>query len=243
MTGLPTETADDVRQLGASVAVLPIGSFEQHGSHLPMATDSLIATLIAKDVSAAYGLLLLPPITISCSHEHTGVGPAVSIRASTLYHVVNDIAASLNGMGVDRLVLINGHGGNYVLSNVVQEANEHQIRMGLFPGRADWEAARRTAGLVTSQHDDMHAGELETSLLLHAFSQLVGDSQPDADHSAPARPHLLLLGMAGYSATGVIGSPSLATADKGKLVVESLVASFAAQLQVLNEPPAKKGAS
>jgi creatinine amidohydrolase len=115
--------------------------------------------------------------------------------------------------------------------------------MGLFPGRADWEAARRTAGLVTSQHDDMHAGELETSLLLYAFSQLVGDSQPDADHSAPTRPHLLLLGMAGYSATGVIGSPSLATADKGKRVVASLVESFAAQLQLMTKSSLKEGAS
>jgi creatinine amidohydrolase len=243
MTGMPTETADDIRRLGASVAILPIGSFEQHGSHLPMATDSLIATLIAQEVAAAYGLVCLPPITISCSHEHTSVGPAVSIRANTLYQVVNDVAASLNRIGVSRLVLVNGHGGNYVLSNVVQEANEQQVKMGLFPSRADWEAARLAAGLDTTEHEDMHAGELETSLVLYAFPELVTDGYRDADHSASDRRHLLMLGMAGYSASGVIGSPSLATVDKGKRVAESLVGSFAVHMQLLTRPSASEGVS
>jgi creatinine amidohydrolase len=235
MTSLPTESAADVRALGARIAVLPIGSFEQHGDHLPLATDSLIATLIAAEISAAYGLLLLPPITISCSHEHTSVGPAVSLRASTLYQLVNDVARSLDRSGVPQLVLVNGHGGNYVLSNVVQEANEHVRRMSLFPGRADWELARHEAGLATSQHDDMHAGELETSLLLHAHPELVHPAYADADRIVPERPHLLTIGIQGYSNTGVIGSPSLATAQKGKLAAESLVGSFASHLRVLTE--------
>lgn len=233
MTVLPTQTAIDVRNLDARTAVLPIGSFEQHGEHLPLATDSLIAALIAAEISSAYKLLLLPAITISCSHEHTGVGPAVSLRASTLNQVVKDVAESLHGAGVRQLVLVNGHGGNYVLSNVVQEANEHARRMTLFPGRADWDTARRDAGLVTTGHDDMHAGELETSLLLHAHPELVKPTYATADHLAPDRAHLLMLGIGGYSKTGVIGSPSLANAKKGKLILGSLTESFAAHLLLL----------
>lgn len=233
MTGLPTESASDVRARDARIAVLPIGSFEQHGDHLPLATDSLIATLIAAEICHAYGLLLLPPLTMSCSHEHTGAGLAVSLRASTLDQIVGDVAASLDRAGVRQLVLVNGHGGNYVLSNVVQEANEYSRRMVLFPGRSDWETARRSAGLVTTGHDDMHAGELETSLLLHAHPELVRPSYVDADHLAPERPHLLTLGVRAYSSTGVIGAPSGATADKGKLLIEALVLAFASQLDVL----------
>jgi creatinine amidohydrolase len=233
MTSLPTESAADVRAMDASIAVLPIGSFEQHGDHLPLTADTLIAELIATQISATYQLLLLPALTISCSHEHTGVGPAVSLRASTLDRVIRDVADSLNRSGLRQLVLVNGHGGNYVLSNVVQEANEHANRMVLFPGRSDWDAARQDAGLTTSSHDDMHAGELETSLLLSSHPELVRPTYRVSDHLAPERPHLLTVGIGGYSKTGVIGRPSLATARKGKLVLESLVESFASQLRVL----------
>lgn len=241
MTSLPSESAADVRALDARIAVLPIGSFEQHGDHLPLATDSLIATLIAAELAAAYKLLLLPPITISCSHEHTGAGLAVSLRASTLDRVVKDVADSLGRAGIRQLVLVNGHGGNYVLSNVVQEANEQDIRMALFPGRTDWETARRAAGMTTTGHEDMHAGELETSLLLHAYPELVRSTYPRADHLAHDRPHLLAIGVQGYSDTGVIGAPSLASADKGKLVLDSLTDSFVDHHRMLagrRPPPA-----
>jgi creatinine amidohydrolase len=189
MTSFPADTAGDVRATGPRIAVLPIGSFEQHGDHLPLATDSLIATLIAGQISRAYGLLLLPAITISCSHEHSGVGIALRLSASTLERIVKDVAQSLDRAGIRQLVLVNGHGGNYVLSNVVQEANEYARRMTLFPGRADWDRARRDAGLATTGHDDMHAGELETSLLLQAHPELVRPTFASADHLAPDRPY------------------------------------------------------
>jgi creatinine amidohydrolase len=79
---------------------------------------------------------------------------------------VADVAESLRASGVDRLAVVNGHGGNSVLANVVQQANVAGPRMTLFPSRADWEAARAAAGLASTASEDMHAGELEVSLLL-----------------------------------------------------------------------------
>jgi creatinine amidohydrolase len=117
-------------------------------------------------------------------------------------------------------------------ANTVQEANVSQRRMALYPGRHDWATARRHAGLVSSGHDDMHAGEVETSLLLHLCPELVRDGYQEADHVAE-RPDLLMLGMRGYTGSGVIGRPSLATAAKGKAVLDSLTASFAQTLTVL----------
>ncbi|MFI6163479.1 creatininase family protein [Micromonospora haikouensis] len=219
----------------ADVAVLPVGSFEQHGDHLPLLTDTIVACAIAKAAAAAYDLMLLPPVTISCSQEHTGWPGSVSIRSSTLARIVTDVAESLRSSGVDRLVVVNGHGGNYVLSNVVQEANVGGRRMALYPRREDWETARRQAELDSSGHDDMHAGEIETSLLLHLCPELVHDSHRAADHRAE-RPDLLVVGMRGYTDTGVIGAPSLATASKGKAVLDSLTASFASTLAVLRDP-------
>ncbi len=233
MNVLPTDTATDIRAAGYTIAVLPVGSLEQHGDHLPITTDTLVACLIAQEISRAENLMLLPPITMSCSHEHTTLGATVSIRSSTLSRVVNDVAESLQRLGIQKLVVVNGHGGNYVLSNVVQEANEAGPRMALFPSRADWDAAREAAGLETTTHDDMHAGELETSLLLHAAPELVRSVDATADHEASERSLMLTLGLKAYAPKGVIGSPSAATATKGEAILAALTDRFRAVTDVL----------
>ena len=100
------------------MALLPIGSFEQHGAHLPLATDTVVACAVAERVAAAYDLFLLPPVTISCSHEHSSWPGTVSISHTTLTAVITDVLASLRGSGIERLALVSGHGGNYVLSQL-----------------------------------------------------------------------------------------------------------------------------
>lgn len=160
---VPADTSDDVRERGSGlprqVAVLPVGSFEQHGPYLPLATDTLVACAVARAVADAYPVHLLPPVTIGCSHEHADWPGTVSISAVTLHAVVRDIADSLRRSGVGALVVVNGHGGNYVLGNVVQESSARGERMALFPAAEDWETARRRAGVVTSLLTDMHAGK------------------------------------------------------------------------------------
>ena len=218
---------------GAKCAILPVGSFEQHGDYLPLITDTVVATVIAQELADAYPLLLLPPVTISCSHEHSAWPGTVSISAATLYAVIGDVYSSIASSGLTALVILNGHGGNYVLGNVVQEGNAQGKRMALFPSGADWTEARESAGLVSSGHEDMHAGEIETSILLHAHPELVRDGYEAADWIADDRRHLLTTGMGEYTQSGVIGRPSLGSAEKGKAVLASLVASFASVLEIL----------
>jgi creatinine amidohydrolase len=99
--------------------------------------------------------------------------------------MVNDIYRSIADSGLTALVILNCHGGNYVLANIVQEGNAQGKRMALFPSGADWAEARQSAGLITSGHEDMHAGELETSILLH--------TNPELDRLV-----LVLVGLAGF---------------------------------------------
>ncbi|MFJ5224428.1 creatininase family protein [Streptomyces sp. NPDC088400] len=231
---LPLDTTVDVGERRPEVAVLPIGSFEQHGAFLPLVTDTVIACAIAREIAAAYPVHHLPPVTISCSHEHAAWPGTVSISAATLYAVVRDIAESLRRSGINTLVLINGHGGNYVLRNVVQESAGSGTRMALFPGSADWDAARNRAGVQTSSHSDMHAGEVETSILLHSHPELIRPGYETSDHLADGRKHLLTLGMEAYTESGVIGCPSKASAGKGKELLAGLVESFAEYLSLLS---------
>jgi creatinine amidohydrolase len=208
---LPATTTTDHNAVRPAVAVLPIGAFEQHGPSLPLVTDTLIAIAIADAISQHHNVFQLPAITFGCSHEHSTFPGTVSLSPATLAAVVSDICASLAQQGASALIVVNGHGGNYVLGNVVQQANaDGAMRVGLYPSRADWTEARRAAGISSSNHDDMHAGELETSILLAAHSSYVRDGWQSHDHIAPDRRHLTTVGIGAYTTTGVIGYPSRA---------------------------------
>ncbi len=207
--------------------MLPVGSFEQHGEFMPLITDTVVACLVAGRVAVDYPVLLLPPITISCSHEHAGFAGTVSISARTLLAVVGDVDESLRASGVENLVIVNGHGGNYCLRNAVQQSTTVKRRMALFPATEDWNTARADAGCATSAHEDMHGGELEVSLLLHGAPHVLREGYQMADHEVNDRPDLLTVGMRGYTASGIVGRPSLGSAAKGAAVLDSLSRSFA----------------
>jgi creatinine amidohydrolase len=217
-----TSTTDTVPT--TAPAILPIGSFEQHGPYLPLATETLIACAIASAITEHHNASQLPPITYSCSHEHASYPGTLSISPTTLAAVVSDIADSLVQQRTTGLIIVNAHGGNAVLTNVVQQANQRdgRIRVGLYPSREDWVEARAAAGITSSNHDDMHAGELETSILLAAYPSYLRDGWASTDHTASDRRYLTTLGIQGYTPTGVIGYPSRAAEDKGKMVLDHL---------------------
>lgn len=226
-------TSTDEAERGAAVAALPVGSFEQHGDHLPLSTDTIVACVIANRLASAYDLLVLPPVTISCSHEHEGFEGTVSISSRTLIAIIDDVRSSLARSGIKYLALVNGHGGNYVLSNIAQEANVAERRVALFPGRGDFQLARERAGMETTTSEDMHGGEWETSILLHSHPDLVRATYSQNDHDVPRRPHLLITGIRAYAARGIVGRPSVASAAKGRAALDSLTCSFADVLKVL----------
>lgn len=237
MNLLPSNTTADPEVVDATVAVLPVGSFEQHGPHLPLVTDTLIAAAIAVVIAERHPVLHLAPVTYSCSHEHAAFPGTISISAAALAAVITDIASSLRQQGIGQLVLVNGHGGNYVLSNLVQQANaDGPLRMALYPAKEDWQEARTAAGITSTNHEDMHAGELETSILLACCPDQLRDGWQGDDHTADDRRLLTLSGMDAYTASGVIGLPSRATEAKGRAALEELAAGADAVLKALNEP-------
>jgi len=117
------QTAPEVARTPCTVAVLPIGAVEQHGGHLPLGTDTMLARAVAEPIARSLNAYLLPPLAITCSMEHRKAKGTVYLRAETLAHVVRDIAASLRDSGFTRLILINFHGGNWVVKPTIREIN------------------------------------------------------------------------------------------------------------------------
>jgi creatinine amidohydrolase len=195
--------------------------------------------VISESVVRQHNAFQLPALAFGCSHEHSDFPGTVSISAVTLSSIVNDVIDSLKHQRIRGLIVVNAHDGNYVLSNAVQEANtQGQIRVGLFPSREDWTEARQAAGITSTNHDDMHAGELETSILLASRPDHVRDGWQTADHSASDRRHLTTVGMSAYTGSGVIGYPSQATAEKGQMVIDHLGNAAGALITLLVEPRA-----
>jgi creatinine amidohydrolase len=101
---LPTATEADEEARGAEYAIVPIGSFEQHGSYLPLITDTAVACAVSVELVSAYSLFMLPPVTISCSHEHSAWRGTVSISSRTLQAITDDIYASVAMSGYRSLM-------------------------------------------------------------------------------------------------------------------------------------------
>lgn len=229
---LPGTTSEEEGRSGARVALLPVGSLEQHGPHLPLTTDTVIASALAQVLADANpALRLLPPLAFGCSHEHASWPGTVSVSAPTLHAMVADIAESLRASSTPKLVVVNGHGGNHVLANLVQASGGD---MALFPGPHDWQAARKASGMGTTNDRDMHAGELETSVLLHIRPDLVRAGYEESDHLADRRDHMLTTGLSRYTRSGVVGLPSRATANKGRDLLVFLAESFTGYLNALD---------
>lgn len=223
--------------VNAKLAFLPIGSTEQHGLHLPLNTDGIIAEALASELSKRFEpSYCVPLLPYSASLEHTDFPGCISLRIRTLTAVVTDIIHSLKRSGITDIVIINGHDGNHLLRNIVQELNAEDPHTvwGPFPNRRHWEEAYRRAGMTETISRDMHAGEGETSLLMHLLPEVVKENKRE-DWDAPDRTFLETVGMKPYTPNGTIGFPTRATAEKGRLLFQSLVDQIASTIEEFRE--------
>jgi creatinine amidohydrolase len=230
------------RRLSArSVLLQPVGAVEQHGPHLPLDTDLLVASAVTDAVAADRGdeldLWVLPPLAYSKSNEHAWAPGTVWLSATTLLAVLDDLGRSLSALPTRRLAFVNGHGGNTQLLLVA--GRELRLRHGLMTfllhpsvppdagGRAEVEQPDRELGM------GVHAGRDETSVVLHLRPDLVDMSLavrcvPEA---LAANEHVRFGGAVGFGwlssdfgPAGVIGDPTLASAERGKALFEAMVA-------------------
>ena len=203
-----------------SIAVLPIGSIEQHSRHLPLGTDWIAATALAHRVARELDAYLLPALPVSMGRCHKPMAGTVWLRPMTLAVAVMDIVRSLAASGIHQVVIVNGHGGNFTLEVAARELNlAHPELTVLLPPmslRSSGPPIFETAGM------EVHAGESETSVMMAIDASLVGDDRVDYIPSV-GREFLDYAFVGAISPEGVWGKPSLATREKGQRAFDARV--------------------
>lgn len=204
------------------VALLPIGSFEQHGSFLPLNTDTIIAEEIVKRICKKMEIMCLPALEYSLSEEHFGFFGTVSLSEETLKKCIMEIFDSVNRFGIEKLLVFSWHGGNMKLLNSLNVKGIEIIDFACFDSMAKE---------LWKNYKGVHADELETSLLLTIDEKLVKtnkivDETPDKDPSM-----LKAIGMKNISKSGVWGKPSRASKEKGRLLLNKCVSMLCDVIQ------------
>ncbi|MDH4247658.1 MAG: GNAT family N-acetyltransferase [Deltaproteobacteria bacterium] len=214
-------TSPDWQRHPTRLAVLPIGACEQHARHLPLDSDTLQAEYFARHLAQDLEAALLPAIPIGTSLEQAGFRGSLSLRPATLAAVVEDLARELESQGFTRLVIVNGHGGNFILNPTVRALNRENRRLRILLVNF-WEHA----GPELTPPGDIHAGEFETSVMLaiapHRVSGERVDHVPPEEHPEVRQGDLTHFGIARFSPQGVWGRPSRASAEQGQRIVAAI---------------------
>jgi creatinine amidohydrolase len=170
-------TTDDLVGLDAerTVALLPVSAVEQHGPHLPLATDAIIGDGLVRSTMerVKQGVLVLPAMTIGHSLEHIDYPGTLSVSAETLLATWIDLGRSVARSGLRKLILLNTHGGNTPL--VTLAALRLRQELGMLVVRANYFSFGSPPGMFTDDElrHGIHGGEMETSLMLHLKPALV----------------------------------------------------------------------
>ncbi len=231
-----------------SIAVLATAAVEQHGPHLPIGTDTLIAAGMLEAVRGLcpddLDLLVLPVQAVGKSNEHLYAPGTLTLSAETALRAWVEIGLSVARAGLRKIIVINSHGGNLDLVSIL--SRELRVQAGMLAVKAQWASFGAPDGLY-SEHElryGIHGGDMETSLMLAFRPDLVDiaaarDFPSTAATAAipPVGPVSLGWIAADLNPAGVVGNAAAATAEKGRATAAHQAAGFVALAQALAALP------
>lgn len=208
------------------IAVLPVGALEQHGAHLPLVTDTVLATGVARRVAESCEALLLPAIAYGDAWTAEGWAGTLSLSPETLRATVTDLGRGLHRMGVRGLVTLNGHFGNRepiaLAARTLSELGFPVLHLD-YPGLE--QHAHAVCDSAPAGPGFFHADEVETSMMLALAPDTVRMEKAAPEYPTfPATFGLEPMRLSAFNRSGVFGDPRPATAEKG----EQLIAAIAA---------------
>ena len=237
---LTWEEIGALRASGMDMAILPVGSTEQHGPHLSLNVDTLSADTVAKGVSAKTGVPILPPLPYGAAWGHTAKWPGtLSLSPATVTQTIVEIGEWLLGAsGFTRLLILNGHVTNAAPLRVALETlrfRHPEMRIAL---RGIWEISPRITAVYTADAQDWHANAAETSVMLARFPQGV---RLDKIADDPDRTEKLFFSypVPRTSGNGATGRPTQATAAQGETLLAWMIEDLSALVRaaLTEEPP------
>lgn len=249
------KTYPEIASLGqedGSVLVIPVGSQEQHGHHLPVSTDTILADTVAisgsERASDEIPVLVTPPVWSGHSPHHLPFGGTLSADIETLLHLLEDVTTSALENGFDAALFLNGHGGNAaVIGSATSVIGTDQPDAELLSLSYSQLMAPFIDEIRDSDIGGMsHAGEMETALMMHLRPELVNEDGIDVNYrDAPYElgkhdafengPLSAYRPFTEYTDTGPIGDPSLASAEKGEEIFDRLSDELAELLVEIHE--------
>jgi len=228
---------------GNGVAVLPLGSIEKHGEHLPLGTDTLNVEYVCREACERTGAVMLPALPYVFVNEMKASAGAVSLSAKTILAVIGEICDETSRNGIKKIVLANGHGGNnYILMTFIQDlpgrGKDYAAYLLNVYGALDEKARKKIDAMSKAKLEGGHADDGETDLTLSTWPDLVdvkaiprrksaGASVLDFDIS-PARAQTWWYSEYPDSYAGDARFPSR---ERGRIITEALVAGVARTIE------------
>jgi creatinine amidohydrolase len=230
------------RNMARSIAVLPIAAIEQHGPHLPVGVDTMIAeghmAHLKAQLPAELDVLFLPTQAIGKSNEHLHYPGTLTLTAETAIRAWTEIGESVARAGCRKIIIVNSHGGNMSIMDIV--ARELRIRCTMLAVSAAWVRMGQPAG-TTSEREatfGIHGGDYETSLMLAFRPDIVKidkiqDFPSKGESYAKVFSKLRVTQPVGFgwmsqdlNAHGVVGEAHLASAEKGHVIADHVTTEF-----------------
>lgn len=220
---------------GCRTVYIPFGALEEHGPHLPLSTDTIQAYQVGKRAAELIPLFVAPPIPYgNCRSTNCHPG-TVSISTTTLRGLLKDLVRSFYRQGMRNVVVLTGHaGGAHRLA--LQDAGEElldelsELRIAVV---TEYELAKDEGRGIIETPGDAHAGEIETSRIMHSHPHLVQGTAPEEYPTFPVG--VLVRDKRRYWPGGVWGNPSKATADKGSKIEELVARKVVELVKTLEE--------